>query len=84
MRFSTTNRSDRRIILKAVSLENALGPRWEDRWTFGPGDRLRLSPGRKLGDFYAEHELRETLIAPNIGAPARISGVLVESDLPAP
>lgn len=84
MRFSTTNQSDRRVILKAVSLENAIGPHWSDRWTFGPGDKLRLSPARKPGDFYAEHELREFLVAPDISAPARISGILIESSFPAP
>ncbi|MDP0929552.1 hypothetical protein Q0601_20395 [Paracoccus onubensis] len=84
MRFSTTNQDDQRTILKAISLENALGKRWSDRWAFSPGDRLRLSPARKPGDFYAEHELSKSLASPNIGAPARITGVLVESVMPAP
>ena len=83
MRFSTTNQNARRIILKAVSLEHALGNRWTSHWSFTPGDRLLLSPARKPGQFYAEHELRSALTAPEHKAPARISGVLVESALPA-
>ena len=80
MRFSTTNNSHRRIILKAVSLENALGKRWRDLWSFEPGDQLRLSAARLPGAFYAEHELRRTLTAPRPNAPTRIAGVLVESE----
>lgn len=80
MRFSTTNSSHRRIILKAVSLENALGKRWRDLWSFEPGDQLRLSAARLPGAFYAEHELRRTLTAPRPNAPTRIAGVLVESE----
>ncbi|WP_323716144.1 hypothetical protein [Paracoccus aminovorans] len=83
MRFSTTNSSHRRIILKAVSLENALGKRWDTHWLFGPGDRLLLSPARHPGEFYAEHELRSTLTMPEQKTPARIAGVLLENVTPA-
>lgn len=83
MRFSTTNRREQRIILKAVSLENALGKRWGDHWGFGPGDRLLLSPARRAGDFYAEYELCPTLTTPANTRPARIAGVLVENDISA-
>lgn len=80
MRFSTTNLRDQRIILKSVSLENALGARWDKLWRFEEGDRLRLSPARRPGDFYAEHEILTPLTAPNPFLPAHIAGVLVEYD----
>lgn len=83
MRFSITNLSAKRIILKAVSLEHALGKRWHSHWTFGPGDQLRLSPALRPGEFYAEHELRPTLTEPSPRKPTRIAGVPVENDIPA-
>lgn len=82
MRFSTTNNSAERTIVKAISLEHALGEKWEKLWSFAPQDRLRLSSSFQPGKFYAERELRSTLEAPNPKAPAKIAAILVENEAP--
>ncbi|MGR3749149.1 hypothetical protein [Paracoccus sp. (in: a-proteobacteria)] len=80
MRFSAVNSTAKRIILKAVSLENALGPRWKDGWRFGPGDRLRLSASVKPGRYHAEYGVRRLLKEPDPKARIQISGILLELD----
>ena len=79
-RFSTTNRVRRRVIVKAVSLEHALGKRWKDRWAFEPGDKFLLSPASLPGEFYAEQEVRAKLDAPRVRPPGRVAAVLIERD----